>query len=226
MINKSLSIFFILLLFSCAKDGKNIYVEGRVVNPVTGEGIPNIKMELWKLTATVSGSGIDGKIVKEVMTDDQGNFVLDHNGSLFNAYLVRLTYELDNTNGIGYHRVGWKDANGNILQGHNLEVDKGQYMNVRYELVPYGKMRVWHRNLNCFNSNDSIHIFRVDEFHYTDGDYKRYGCIIDEQQGYYSVPMGDVFLSWTVYRENNSPQTFSDAFDFSTNDSMTYIIEY
>ena len=57
MINKSLSIFFILLLFSCAKDGKNIYVEGRVVNPVTGEGIPNIKMELWKLTATVSGSG-------------------------------------------------------------------------------------------------------------------------------------------------------------------------
>ncbi|MCB0479208.1 MAG: hypothetical protein KDC84_13660 [Crocinitomicaceae bacterium] len=44
-------IFFFLLplLSSCAKDGKNIYVEGRIVNPVTGEGIPNIKMDYGNL---------------------------------------------------------------------------------------------------------------------------------------------------------------------------------
>ena len=219
---KNLIIISLLFLFSCVKDGKNIYVEGRVVNPVTGEGIPNITLDLRKQVPDPGGSGSDSKTVKTVLSDQNGYFTIAHNGSLFNSYIIHMS----NSNGIGYHVAGWKDASGTSIGGYNLEVDKGQYMNVRYELVPYGKMRIWHRNLNCFNTNDSIHIFRVDEFHYTDGDYKRYGCIIDEQQGYYTVPMGDVFLSWTVYRENNSPQTFSDVFNFSTNDSMTYIIEY
>ena len=225
MINKSLSIFFILLLFSCAKDGKNIYVEGRVVNPVTGEGIPNIKMELWKLTATVSGSGIDGKIVKEVMTDDQGNFVLDHNGSLFNAYLVRLTYELDNTNGIGYHRVGWKDANGNILQGHNLEVDKGQYMNVRYELVPYAEFKVDAHNVNCFDQTDTMLLYKQNQIgSLQEGPWIYPGCN-SFLGGYNKVPMGKIYFSWHVIR-NGITNIYSDTIYLDEGEQETFTINY
>ena len=216
----------VAFFFACAKDGKNIYVEGRVINPVTGEGMPNKKMELWKLTATVSGSGIDGKIVKEVLTDDQGNFVLDHNGSLFNSYLVRLTYELDNTNGIGYHRVGWKDVSGNILEGHNLDVVKGQYMNVSYELVPYGNIKYNFNNVNCFDSSDELRVYRTNEYDsYLPGAWIHYGCI--NYQGSFGglKPMGTYHIQWEVIRYGSS-QIFSDTFFLNEGELKTYTINY
>lgn len=32
-------LILLFVLFSCAKEGKKIYVEGKVINPVTGEEI-------------------------------------------------------------------------------------------------------------------------------------------------------------------------------------------
>ena len=43
--------FFILLgliLSTCTKFGENIHVNGKVLNPVTGLGIPNVEIALQK----------------------------------------------------------------------------------------------------------------------------------------------------------------------------------
>ena len=34
-----ISILFVFVLFSCTKFGKNVTIDGRVENPITGEGI-------------------------------------------------------------------------------------------------------------------------------------------------------------------------------------------
>ncbi|MBL1281014.1 MAG: hypothetical protein COA33_012110 [Fluviicola sp.] len=49
-----LYIVSIILLFSlsCTKFGKNIRVSGRVINPVTNKGIPDIEVKLLKTSTT------------------------------------------------------------------------------------------------------------------------------------------------------------------------------
>ncbi|MEZ4936515.1 MAG: hypothetical protein R2799_02870 [Crocinitomicaceae bacterium] len=223
---KYLGIIILFVLASCAKEGKNIYIEGRVVNPVTGEGIPNIRFELKKVKPDLQ-IGSSSKTVKIVHSDENGYFRVAHNGSLFNRYLLLFDYELENTDGVAYHPIGFKEVGGNYIGAYNLEVPKGEYLNVNLELTPYVRVRFWHRNLNCFNSNDSIHIFRQDQYQYAIGDYKRYGCIIEEpQNSYILIPQGDLTMSWTVYRENSPAESFSEVIDLSLNDTTTFILEY
>ncbi|OFZ16692.1 MAG: hypothetical protein A3D92_03515 [Bacteroidetes bacterium RIFCSPHIGHO2_02_FULL_44_7] len=44
-----------LLLSTCTKDGKNITVQGRVYNPVTGEGISDCEIRLVKESLELPG---------------------------------------------------------------------------------------------------------------------------------------------------------------------------
>ena len=73
--------FLILLLtgalFSCTKFGRTITVKGRVINPVTGEGIQGAKMILQRGTAGLPGGN---KTVKSVYSDADGNFELNKSG--------------------------------------------------------------------------------------------------------------------------------------------------
>ena len=221
-------LFLVMLfLFSCAKEGKNIYIEGRVINPVTGEGIPNIKMELWKDNADIGGSGLNSKIVREVMSDDEGYFVLKHNGSLFNAYSVRPTYELDNTNGIGYHRVGWRDVStGNLVSQFSLPVTKKKYQNVNLEFVPYANVKYDFNNINCFDSNDKLEVYRDNDYNtYLPGAWTHNGCV--NYQGSYGAkkPMGYYYVHWDVTR-NGILESFSDTFYLNEGEMRTYTIDY
>ncbi|MCB0478288.1 MAG: hypothetical protein KDC84_09000 [Crocinitomicaceae bacterium] len=221
MINKSLSIFFILLLFSCAKDGKNIYVEGRVVNPVTGEGIPNITLDLRKKVPDPGGSGSDSKTVKTVLSDQNGYFTIAHNGSLFNSYIIHMS----NSNGIGYHVAGWKDASGTSIGGYNLEVDKGQYMNVRYELVPYAEFKVDAYNVNCFDQTDTMLLYKQNQIgSLQEGPWIYPGCN-SFLGGYNKVPMGKIYFSWHVIR-NGITNIYSDTIYLDEGEQETFTINY
>ena len=69
---KNLALLIILLTFlGCTKLGKNITVKGRVLNPITGQGIEGVTLELLKGTL---GLPAELKSVKEVTTDANGNF--------------------------------------------------------------------------------------------------------------------------------------------------------
>ncbi len=42
--------FLLLIVGACTKFGKNITIEDRVENPITGEGIPGVEIWLLKIT--------------------------------------------------------------------------------------------------------------------------------------------------------------------------------
>jgi 5-hydroxyisourate hydrolase-like protein (transthyretin family) len=69
-----IAILYLLVLSTCTKFGKNITVQGRVLNPITGEGIAGVEVWLQKTTMGLPGGK---KTIKSVTTDADGNFELD-----------------------------------------------------------------------------------------------------------------------------------------------------
>ena len=55
---------------SCTKLGKNVTIEGRVMNPITGEGIEGIELELLRTTAGLPGGY---KSVKSTRSNTDGS---------------------------------------------------------------------------------------------------------------------------------------------------------
>ncbi len=217
---KNLIFISLLFLFSCAKDGKNIYVEGRVVNPETGEGISNITLDLRKQVASF-GSGQTSKTVRSVITNQNGDFVIAHNGSLFNNYIVHMS----DSNGKGYHVKGWKDNNGNSIGNYNLDVNKGDVMNVTYELVPYANIRYNFENVNCFDQTDTMFIFLQDCYGtYLDHAWYHYGCA-NYIGSYDKVPMGVTHYTYTVIR-NGTLNTYNDTIKLVEGEYRDFLLQY
>ena len=93
-----LLLFSILILTSCTKFGKNVTVKGRVVNPITGEGVPDIRVFMYKTTNTSLPA--DYKTVKEDYTDSEGSFELNKLG--LSKYYVKCDVPGD------YYMIGWE----------------------------------------------------------------------------------------------------------------------
>ena len=67
-------VLIISLLASCTKFGKNVTLKGRVLNPVTGEGIEGAEVKLYRIAG---GYDSNYKTIKSATTDASGNFELD-----------------------------------------------------------------------------------------------------------------------------------------------------
>jgi hypothetical protein len=149
---KALRIIFTIvlvgLLTTCTKFGKNITVQGRVLNPITGEGIAGVEVWLQKTTMGLPGGK---KTIKSVTTDADGNFELDK--------LTVSSPEIVVNSG-GYHRIGWWTGS-SYSSFQSLPVKKGKKMNVDYHMVPYGTLQINIHNLSCFDSNDELKIYRT-----------------------------------------------------------------
>lgn len=61
--------FLLFAVGSCTKFGKNITIEGRVLNPITGKGISGV--EIWLLKTTMGLPGGD-KTIKTVFSNKNG----------------------------------------------------------------------------------------------------------------------------------------------------------
>ncbi|MEZ4938480.1 MAG: hypothetical protein R2799_12900 [Crocinitomicaceae bacterium] len=217
---KNLIIISLLFLFSCAKEGKNIYIEGKVVNPITGEGIPNVRLLLKKKVNDLGSLTSVGKIKQEAISDVDGNFVLKHNGSLFHTYIVLHEF-IDE----GYHLVGWKDEAGQTIGGYQLEVKKGELMNVRLELLPYAEFKVEAYNVNCFDQTDTMLLYKQNQIgSLQEGPWIYPGCN-SFLGGYNKVPMGKIYFSWHVIR-NGITNIYSDTIYLDEGEQETFTINY
>ncbi|MCB0478289.1 MAG: hypothetical protein KDC84_09005 [Crocinitomicaceae bacterium] len=217
---KNLIIISLLFLFSCAKEGKNICIEGKVINPVTGQPIEGIRLVLHKKTSDL-GSGSSSVIKSEAYSDINGNFVLSHNGSLFNSYIVLIEYPNE-----GYHLVGWKDATGQTIGGYQLDVKKGELMDVRLELLPYANVKFNFNNVNCVDTTDLLQVYLSDDYDvFLPGAWEHYGCV--NYLGFYGAlkPMGYYYIHWDVTR-NNVMTSFDDTIYLNEGEMKTYTINY
>jgi len=84
-------LFALFCLLACTKFGKNITIKGRVVNPASGIGIPDASIHLFKSGVPTEYNG-SFKSVKDVTTDANGNYELNHLGGT-SQYYIRLNHK-------------------------------------------------------------------------------------------------------------------------------------
>ena len=144
--------FFLLLVLllsaSCTKFGKNMTVKGRVLNPVTGEGIPNAPLLMYRSTLDYPSGK---KKVKETTTDSEGYFEISK-ASLSKCYLTCHVTEVGD-----YYPIGWeKKDDVPLFDAFTISVKKGKTMHADYYAIPYGQLHWNIKNVNCEGSNDTM----------------------------------------------------------------------
>jgi hypothetical protein len=189
------ALFFVLLLLAgCTKFGKNVTVKGRVVNPINGEGVSDIRVFMYKATATSLPA--DYKTVKEVYTDSDGSFELNKLG--LSKYYVKCDVPGD------YYLIGWEQKDGiSLFDKYTLSVKKGKTMHADFYAVPYGSLILNIQNVNCGGSGDTM-CFRKKWLGYTDfeGSYStpRTGCYSYTSPSAFQIPMGTYVYEMKVIR--------------------------
>ena len=188
-------ISFIFLL-ACTKVGKNVTIKGRVLNPVTGEGIQDAEVKILK---TAGGFNGGFKAIKTVKSNSDGSFEISKL-SLEHCYVVCHT-PLD----VNYYQIGWeKKASVPLHDAFTISVKKGKTMHADYYAVPYGDYQIKIKNVNCMGANDTIIINRSDDVGFTkDYDWVLSGCA-DYTTSSSKVPMGKLYTKYTVIRSGVS----------------------
>ena len=223
-----ISIVLGVALFACTKGGGNIYVEGRVYNPVTGEGIPNAEIILFK--SKVSGAPLQSgssKEIKRAYTDNDGYYVIKHTGGL-NQY--SLTYSSMDQNGKVYYAIGFGENNMGVEEGQygtRMGVEKGKNMYVDYLMVPFGEYKFDIENTNCQGGNDNIKI--IYEGAQIDDEPNRVGDIIINLDGCIDIPgdiwiehpMGNRYYRWEV-NKNGITQIYYDTIYIAPGEQRVY----
>jgi hypothetical protein len=98
---KSAIIFvFVFSVASCTKFGRTDTVKGRVMNPITGKGIPDRRVVLLKEETKLFGGS---KIIKETLSDQEGNFEI--NAGRLKSLDVSVQIEQANF-GLGWYKDG------------------------------------------------------------------------------------------------------------------------
>jgi hypothetical protein len=210
----AISILF-MLFTSCTKFGKNVTVKGKVVNPVTGQGIEGIEIQLQRETWGLPGGN---KAIKSTFTDANGDFEI--------SKLGLRTYTLRAQTGVNFYNIGWFENGENVTStGGMLNVKRGKIMHVEYRAVEFGNYNIIVNNINCLGPSDTIIIKRQNEVKsFLEIDWILTGCT-----GYTSassqVPMGNIYTTYTVIR-NGLSQTFNQTFFVVPGANNTQTINY
>jgi hypothetical protein len=217
-INSLIIIIFLMgAMNSCTKFGKNITIEGRVENPITGEGISGA--EIWLLKTTMGLPGAN-KEIKTVFSDENGNFEL--NKFSFRADKIRM----GNTHG-DYYTIGWYKDGEYVSTNSTLEIKKGKKLHVDFHAVPYGEIKTSLHNINCGGSGDTLIFKRMYLESPTDKVFiplTLTGCI-DNEGAFAKVPSGNYKLEWTLIRSGNN-NTYSHILFVPGNGQASYNIDY
>lgn len=213
------TIFLLLapLLSGCTKFGKNITVEGKVYNPITGEGIENVEIKLLKVSNSFPGGF---KTVKTTYTDASGNYEIS--AASIGKRFLSVNHSGD------YYSLGWEGDVQATADGYS-QVKKGSITHLDYKVAPYGYIIYHVNNLNCQGANDTLQLYFVgSELNTHDAQIGKllevYGCI-NEQDSPVKVPIGDYYYEW-VSIKNGVLEEFSDTITVTENGSTTLNVFY
>jgi len=208
---KKLGVFIIILSVVFMSCNRKTTLKGRVMNPITGEGIAGATISASKTTMELPGGY---KTVEQTTSDANGDFVLEFKKSASNIGVSTGDY----------YNIGWYQ-NGEIQPGYYLPVQKGKNMKADFYAVPYGSYRIVINNINCQGATDTIIINQTNQVNSFLGiDWTLTGC-----SGYTTawdkVPMGTIHTKYTVIRGGIS-NTFEEDFEVYPNQQNEQIIGY
>lgn len=212
-------VFLLFLTFAgCTKFGKNITVQGRVLNPVTGEGIANVEIRLLKETTGSPGNSGSLKAVEVVYSDANGYYELNHT-----SWFTRIVacYPDENI----YKNLGWAE-NGVFLDTYYEKVNLGKITSLDYWAVPYGTLVLQVENINCEGASDEMRFRFKSQF---DDDYQYWspaysGCYLNTFNSQ-KTPMGFLYFETEVTRPSGTSYIYDTVFIGATG-ITTAVIEY
>jgi hypothetical protein len=210
---------FLFFLSACTKFGKNVTVKGRVLNPITGEGIEGVEVKMWK--NKIFSFSSDVKLVKKVTSDLNGYFEIDKLG--LSGYDLKCDVSGD------YYPLGWtQDGGASFTGNYTLDVKKGKVMHADYYAVPYGNLQINIKNLACFDTNDELSIYRTHSiFNFYDhvpNPAIYMGCV-DQTGNMNKAPMGWYKYSGTVTK-NGIILTIKDSIYLNEDETKVWNINY
>ncbi len=214
-------IFGLSLLFAlstCTKFGKNVTVKGRVLNPLTGEGIPDVDVVLIRNTFGQLPGGI--KIIKSVTTDANGNFELSK--FTLSQPVIRV-----DTRGL-YYNIGWWNGDSySTFQKYPVKI--GKTMKMEYHAVPYGTMQIYYKNSACFDSNDQLKLYfdggKYDNYMLNPGLFTTLDGCIDVLSSVIKGTMGEKYFHWEVTK-NGITNTYYDTIFINENQNTILNVVY
>lgn len=210
----------LLILASCTKFGKNMTIKGRVLNPITGQGISNVPVVMYRSTLDYPSGR---KKVKETTTDSEGYFEISK-ASLSKCYLVCNATEVGD-----YYPIGWeKKEDVPLFDAFTISIKKGKTMHADYYAVPYGNLQINVNNTSCFDSNDELKIYRT---HSITGFYDNVpnpavytGCV-NQTGNMNKAPMGWYKYSGTVTK-NGIVTSKKDSIYLNEGETKVWNINY
>src|SRR5690554_820123 len=208
---KKLGVFIIILSVVFMSCNRKTTLKGRVMNPITGEGIAGATISASKTTMELPGGY---KTVEQTTSDANGDFVLEFKKSASNIGVSTGDY----------YNIGWYQ-NGEIQPGYYLPVQQGKNMKADFYAVPYGSYRIVINNINCQGATDTIIINQTNQVNSFLGiDWTLTGC-----SGYTTawdkVPMRTIHTKYTVIRGGIS-NTFEEDFEVYPNQQNEQTIDY
>src|SRR5690554_5180904 len=184
---KKLILFFLasIVLISC---NKKVTLKGRVLNPVTNQGIEGFTIAVSADTWELPGGA---KPVGQTTSGADGSFVLEFKRSGYDFSVYKE----------GYYSIGWYQ-NGEIQPGYYLPVQKGKNMKADFYAVPYGKLNLDIKNINCEGITDIMWLrkkWQYDEGYGAWPQLSREGCY-QNLTGASTVPVGEYIYQIKVQR--------------------------
>ena len=181
------------LLISC---NKKYHVVGRVFNPITGEGFPNVKVEFSRSTGGLPGG--DEEVIS-TLTDANGNYSLEYKGR---AERVKLD-GLSNLYELGTLKEG--------VYQQALQLEAKKTMEVNWHAVPYGQLKTTLTNISCEDASDVIILdatyrSKPNSGLFGTGTYN--GCYNNTTTSS-NIPMGYYDFTWTVTKTSTGTNTFT-----------------
>src|SRR5690554_4036422 len=184
---KKLILFFLasIVLISC---NKKVTLKGRVLNPVTNQGIEGFTIAVSADTWELPGGA---KPVGQTTSGADGSFVLEFKRSGYDFSVYKE----------GYYNIGWYQ-NGEILPGQLSVKDKGKNMKADFYAVPYGELNLDIKNINCEGIADIMWLrkkWQYDEGYGAWPQLSREGCY-QNLTGASTVPVGEYIYQIKVQR--------------------------
>jgi hypothetical protein len=210
---KQFSTFFLifLLIVSCAKK-RTAIVKGRVLNPVTGEGISNAKITMYHSKLTSYDNDI--KVDAQTFSASDGSFEISSKG--FKAYELACVLDGD------YYYLNWFEGGEYKSSFQPLE---GKTQDVDFHAIPYGTYKISIFNNSCNGINDTIIINRTNDVNsFLGNDWVLTGCV-NYTTSESKVPMGNIHTVYTV-KKNGITTVFETDFMVQANELNVQTINY
>lgn len=209
-------ISYIFLLYSCTKFGKNVYVDGYVLNAITGEPVPNVSLRLYRKQIDWGDPlGTASKTLKSTTTDANGYYKAEHLSTPVNAVYIQMGGGVEG----GYVLVGGKNP---------TLIKKGKKNHVDFGIVPYGYLKQAIKNTSCFDQTDTLFFNREYQItnipNLSDVNVLYEGCV-DFHSGYYKFPMGWYYFSG-YYKKNGVVTNFNDSIYIGAGSYHEWVFEY